>query len=477
MADTDNIINTSTSTEETTVSLNPLHLPEIVAHLGYFLKPKDLLNALLVNRTWHTLLEPFLWIVIRLHSKWVSTKLRARTMSGEALRRNAHLIRHLTCPDSQFINYLIPRCCNLQELELSTMEPTVIPLLNQNANSLKSLKRTAWFSHLNGGEVAKLDFFTAIASLTQLRELHLEHLEVPARELTMFLKTCAQLTTLHLRVCKWTIPESQLDVVKFEHIQTMTLFKNFHTPMQELKFFTRCPNLRSLEWWVLGKFNEDERPRIHELMSSCTRNLHTFAIHATTLDDNDLATCINALPVLPNLNLRGTRLGKYTVQAILGRISSLVELDLSGCQCLPRGFLQQILTSCPNLESFAADYYNIKLPLSTPWACTRLRTLHLSIVNFIKEAITTEEYNWIYGQLAALTDLKILKMGEAFLPSLAPISVMELSLAKGFDQLRTLTNLEGLWVGHMYKGLGTAETTWIKEHLPLATVYSSFNPV
>ncbi|KAG0264922.1 hypothetical protein BG011_005844 [Mortierella polycephala] len=476
MADTDNIIDTNTLAEETTASLNPLHLPEIVAHLGYFLKPKDLLNALLVNRTWHTLLGPFLWIVTRFHSRWVSTKLRTRNPSGETLRRNAHLIRYLTCPGLQFINHLLPRCCNLQELELSALGPIVVPLLNQNANSLKSLKQTAMFPHLNGDIISKWGFFTAIASLTQLRELHLEYLEIPARELYMFLKTCAQITTLHLRICRWTISEPQLDAVDFEHIQTMSLLKNVQTPMQELKFFTRCPSLRSLVWWVSGKFTKDERPHIHELLSSRAGNLRTFAIHTTTLDDNDIATCIEALPTLPNLNLSGSSLGKHTVQAILGRISNLVELDLCSCKHLPRGFLQQILASCPNLESFAADYYNVKMPLSTPWPCTHLQSLRLSFVSFIKEAITTEEYDWIYGQLAALTYLKLLQIGEVHVPSLAPINIMELSLAKGFGQLKTLTKLEGLWVGNMYRGLGTAESTWIKEHLPLATVYLPCNP-
>ncbi|KAF9953499.1 hypothetical protein BGZ72_005354 [Mortierella alpina] len=472
--------------------LCPLQLPEIIAHIGLFLARSDRATALLVNRTWHAALEPLLWTSIQLPSAWTVKKLPFRCPSDKAVRRNCHYIRYLAFSDSPLLHELIPGCNQLRELELSVLHRGVVPLLYQNAHTLRVLSRLASVHQPQRNVAGDWDFFAAIASLERLEDLRLERLAVHEDESEAFIKTCRQIHSLHLESCVLAMPPSsdtQTTEADFINIQQLTLIKNKQTPMQELQFASRCPNVRFMQWKTTSQLTDEQQPLVRELLQDRLSHLRTLAIPGSSLDDRDIATIIKGLSALVNLHASSSRLGRDSINAIVEHRSNLQELDVRNCN-VDEWLSHTILAQCLDLQTFGCDLYDLRVLRHGPWACKRLQKLHMTIVDFNEwqgsDVAAMED--WIrlhaemYSQLAELTELTTLELGgvdpmwtrvDDEISEVDSYSKDEfrLTLAMGFGKLEALTKLEHFATGRLYKkGLGEDELAWAAEHWPCVEI-------
>ncbi|KAF9557168.1 hypothetical protein EC968_007786 [Mortierella alpina] len=457
--------------------LCPLQLPEIIAHIGHFLARSDRVRALRVNRTWRAAIEPLLWASIQLPTSWIFKKLPNVCPSHETVRRSCHFIRYLVLSDSPYMQDLIPRCNQLRELKLSVLDRGVVPLLYQNAHTLRVLSRLASVHQPLRTIVRDWDFFMAIASLERLEDLRLERLAVHEEESEAFIKTCRQIHSLYLTSCVWVLPplsDPQAPPADFTNIEQLTMIKNKHTPMQELQFASRCSNLQFFQWKTTRQLTEAQHLPVQKLLESRLLHLRTLAIAGSSLDDIDIAAIIKGLSALVNLHASSSRLGPASVSAIVENRSNLQELDIRHCS-VGESLSQVILAQCPDLQTFGCDLYDLRALQQGPWACKRLQKLHMTIVDFDEwrgsEDIVLEDrtrvHGEMYSQLAELTELTTLELGGVDPLPHSARHEFQLTLAMGFGKLESLTKLDHFATGRMYKGgLGAEELAWAAKHWP-----------
>ncbi|KAF8932658.1 hypothetical protein BGZ58_006884 [Dissophora ornata] len=464
--------NTPSTTTTTTTTTNPLHIPEIVAQLGLYLSGTYLINALLVNHTWYSALLPSLWLSIQLPSHWALEHNPHCCPSNDSVRRNCHSIRFLSCLDLLFVDALIPDCKNLIELNLSIISLKTAVILHQNANSLQSLTRQANVRQPRRHIGLQHKLFAAIASLVRLEHLRLERLQVHRLEGKDFLKTCQRLVSLHLSNFIWNLPDPCTD--EFPTIQQLTLIKNKTTPMQDLEFAARCPNLKFFRWHTVDSLFETQLSVVQDLLHTRLRHLRTVAIPYSALSDEDVAAIITALPALVNLHARSSEFGRRATQAIVEFKNGIQELDICNCGVVSSDMIQAILSTCKDLEAFGGDVFDIQdLPEMEGggWACRHLKKMQISIMTSGGKESRTRDHERMYDQLAKLTELTVLDLGTTGMATRYTYDWMELKLSSGFGRLSPLRGLEDFTVGRVYPPLGEEEREWVREHWPTAEVH------
>ncbi|KAG0203510.1 hypothetical protein BGX28_004229 [Mortierella sp. GBA30] len=459
-------------------ALCPLELPETVTHIGTFLSGTDLVNAILVNRTWHSALEPVLWISVRLPTPWIFQSMPSRCQTSASVRRHCHWIRYISVADSPLLPDLIPGCNKLLELKLSVLTPETILLISQNASTLRILSRLASVHQPQRDIAQDWGFISAIATLTKLEELQLDRLAISLDESVAFFKTCGRLHDLRLYSCFWTatpppMPGSEVIFVSnvdvaFPYLQQLTLIKNKISAMEELEFIAHCSNVRFLRWQTTFLLIPDQYQDIHELLLKRLRHLHTLDITSSSLADKDIAVIIKSLPALVNLRASSTRIGVHSVETIVQHRFNIQELEVRHCGNLEDHQMQTVLCSCPDLATFVGDQLSIQRVAECSWMCKRLQKLQISIINqrpLNNESDEAEDHARMFSQLAALTELTTLDLGSGGV--CPPEERVKLTLEMGFGKLTTLTKLECLTI---YDGLDEVEKMWVAEHWPKVDV-------
>ncbi|KAF9356325.1 hypothetical protein BGX26_005430 [Mortierella sp. AD094] len=441
---------------------NPLLLPEILLHLGCFLTGNNLTNSILVNRTWHSVLQRYVWFSVNLPTEWAIERMPNFCPSREGIRHNCHFIRKLVCPDLSLVDCLVPGCTNLIELEIKIVTRGIASLLSQNANSLKSLKRIATVHQPQRDVGLRSKLFTVIASLTRLEDLWMERLEVPLDEGHDFLVACQRLFSLQLSTFIWNLPD--LSSYEFPGIQQLTLIKNKMTPMQELEFVAQCPNVRFFRWQTTSSLLEGQAPKVQSLLSSRLIYLRTLAIQYAALSDADIAAIITSLPALVNLHAKASQFGISAAQAIVNSKRGIQELDIRSCEATTPEMIQEMLSTCEDLETFGADIFDMKDLARGPWVCGRLFKLHISIMTTSTIAeVKSAEHERMFDQLAHLTQLEVLDLGDAKRAGRGSYDWIDLTLSSGLWRLKALRNLEFFTV---HQVLGKEEQEWICENMP-----------
>ncbi|KAK3827873.1 MAG: hypothetical protein J3Q66DRAFT_5828 [Benniella sp.] len=119
---------------------NPLLIQEILLIIKPMLSHKDILSCDRVCRIWHQAFFPsFLWESFQIRHPSIIKIFPRRCPEPDIIQRNASHIRKLVCRDIRFIQYLIPECCHLEELDVYSIGSQVAMLLRQNAQSLKKV--------------------------------------------------------------------------------------------------------------------------------------------------------------------------------------------------------------------------------------------------------------------------------------------------------------------------------------------------
>ncbi|KAF9331322.1 hypothetical protein BG006_005824 [Podila minutissima] len=472
---------------------SPFNLPEIIVQLGPYLKGSSLTAVLLLNKQWNSTLTPALWEYSHFPTDWTFFRSPTQFPSLDSVRKNRHHIRTLVCDEySPLVKALLDpnpdyKPCKILHLDLMILSSRLVPLIHNNASTLLSLIRRPSVHQAERNIPQEWSFFKVIAGNKRLQNLSLANIML-GTSLTMdpfFLETCAQISSLSLTQCIWTVPAIDSTVrtrryPSFPAIRHLDLIKTKDvSPFAEIEFLCSCPNLEELQWRPRAQFQESQYPRIQSLLSQLC-HLTTLNLNLASLTDTDIANIIRPLPALVNLFADESRFGRAAAAAILDSNTQLQRLEIRDCANLWGSTSCQLMSACKDLVEIAHDIVQVRSITDHcdqyPWECRKLKKLDISLVSqFENNPTRIEEHAKMYEQLSRLTQLEELTIGNSVRVVPRSKDSLELTMAMGFGTLRTLTKVRRFVVGRQYAGLGDDVRMWIKETWKEAHVECAFD--
>ncbi|KAF9171978.1 hypothetical protein BGX20_006586 [Mortierella sp. AD010] len=502
----------STPSSRITQSINPLHIPEIRAEIGRYLKRSALARCALVCRDWNKTFSRQLYSNVE-----ITRKLRSNP-SPEVLHHNSSLIKSLTILtdrlDRSYSDLVLP---NLQSLTLHlkvtylsvSNGPTAIIRNNTNIRKIE-LKEVITDSQIT--------FWKVVSKLPHLEELIVVD-EIVAggpwgnrvhkdKEINAFWNSCSRVKKLALIKFDFINKSPFLDKSEcmempastiartlsdrtFPLIQDLTISKcDFHLSNQFM-LVMKCPNLECLEWrdleYMFTTHYIDMTTPIQDfsqnLASGEWPSLKSLAIRFA-VQDGAFAELIRSFGdrTLERLDVSTTRFGEQAFGELRHYFPTLQALDICDCPNLTSINVMEVLISCTNLQSLRVGrIYAQYLDTDQIWPCSK--TLQSLSIEFELDREpntsessgaterTPEELNEVVfaclGQLPELESLTVgypepeLCYGQTYVR--ASIS-LEIRLSKGLARLAGLKKLRHFAMGDLTSSLGAAEVDWMMDN-------------
>ncbi|KAI8600530.1 hypothetical protein EDD21DRAFT_131358 [Dissophora ornata] len=432
----------------------------------------------------------------------------------EILQRNAPWVRSLTIQDHNSVFPLIAGRA-FTRLESITLEglrwektekheaaywKTCRELMYRNKSQLRSLTLSNWtfpYSKPLPGQPR----WNPILKCTQswnLRSLNLQKCSIRGQHLSALWKICERLEALTMEFCQIDLtmrpvvlhkkgsenkekakvaskttktpdestPSSQPP--RFPLLKDLTLERNVSRPIQELNLLIgQCPRLETLHWNIERRLLPQEEfltlceasnwPELDSITfrGNCSRiSNQSFGrfLRATRKPMRRIDSMIDAIDALSYNELRSRHFATIEV------------IDLSRGSEVKQEWVNEVLTSCPNLQKFVAKCIRAQDMLKMPWACLGLQELIAFIDmgfpdNGPHRKLTEEELEQcraVYKHLAALKELRVLDMLSGYLglrassevPHSDPLHLrhflvpLPMRLEAGLDLLASSKNLE-----------------------------------
>ncbi|KAK3841813.1 MAG: hypothetical protein J3R72DRAFT_524118 [Linnemannia gamsii] len=382
---------TSNQDTPTTVSVitKAILMPELLLLIAKHLTPPTLARSFLVCRTWHILLEPFLWQTFTYPAPehtfaGSSSSLRGRQQpTADQFERMSPRIQRFICLQDlsptypALITALIPQCRDqLVQLEVYFTVPEVDALLSQNQGSLRKLGIVSNMYRPDKAHLVRQVLSERIVGMRLLEELTLRRFHVSQGEQgEAFLEICQRLKVLELRGVK-------VDIVVPSRARRMRERGQGYGQEQKQETsgdghtepFT-LPRLRKLK---LDRVIMDNQQQV-ALWKACTHledftwSLVRLNLNESMISDQDFSRLLDLLPNLEALAANLSLFGPLALATLLGDESPEIkdnnvnyerasgsrrahrwrELSLKGCFSLTGLDAQMILTSCPSLKVFA----------------------------------------------------------------------------------------------------------------------------
>ncbi|KAF9560850.1 hypothetical protein EC968_005984 [Mortierella alpina] len=417
---------------------NPLEIPEILARVGLYIPlwvksipnphhrrigttttttlrslrpvfdPQYLLACILVNKTWHDILQPILWFTFDdTYPRSTSPVAIANLSRHHAHFRILELSR--SCPTIlSFPLKQLPH--NLIHLDLSGLDNNewTKELVLQNPR-LQSL-------HWQGGDFHRDDYGTldglALSKkLSRLQELHLECWRIDKGFMAL-LRRNPSLRTISLDFVTGEIDELNthpatigarlthdtqgLDKdpnedddddydkeVLLPNMTSLTICKDVGSGALEA-LVRLCPKLEELSW--MGSHDGDLRSLTSNIRQSCPSiSALTYSTVEVMEDESAYAGLIGGLTGLVELQIRIPSLNHLFTDALLKHANTLEVLDLRiqrdrKTQPTQRTDLRRILEGCHQITALSIEGSSSKASdlFTFNWACLRLHRLFLS---------------------------------------------------------------------------------------------------
>ncbi|KAF9107835.1 hypothetical protein BGX29_004674 [Mortierella sp. GBA35] len=470
-----------------------LNLPlELWQHVYTFLPHSALLEGALVSRT----LSLSLYCQSRI---WATFGADDWVFEGiyQGLRRNAHLLRNVTCTAKSQLHVLTsPDCRSITHLDTEQLRflnaADLERILDHNGSGLLSLR-------------VRLDrtLFQVMArkvgGMKGLKELYLQHWEgVHQEALATILEACPQIETFslghnslypfqleNLRL-NWSPsgtgagpglvpgagPTQRLpDTRPMFKIRTLILDGSviLHEGVA-LNLVSRCPELESLS--MQGCFGIRLSSEFISSLAHAAPRLQRVNFTNQSTTDDFFSTLFRVLPRLRELRATGSSLTDADIQVMIGHCASTLEvLDIGFCTSLESRSVLSVLTQCAGLEHLDArgvDFNPREMEAQDIWVCRRLVSLYLEILlpKRAHYAIGEPERirDRLYQELARLDKLKSLQLGAG--SKNRGVNILEMSLLTGLSTLTTLTRLERLEIKRLNHAVRGSEIAWMLSHWP-----------
>ncbi|KAG0046216.1 hypothetical protein BGZ83_008606 [Gryganskiella cystojenkinii] len=420
---------------------DPLLLPEILASIAKYVSRGTAINCMRVCKTWKSEFEPVLWRSFRLVNNLYSTNLQP---SLELMQKNAIHIRHLVYDlSTELIRPQILRCPQLQTLKFDFEEDLF--------GSVREVKEI-WDS--------LIEMIENLPMLYKI-EIHCPVLSTPVSE--KFLKamlTCPKLVVLettglllsevtdqYFRSCgpimrrvasradefqegfTWTddLQFPELRYLDMHQVSTLSI-------MDQLEWVVRCPHLISLVWEAVELLPVK---KFCELVPTACPNLTCLHL-LVPLSDREVSLILNAILRIEKLSVSQSDFEVESIRALRRHFPTLKDINLQHCMSSTGEYVQEIMSSCPNLLSISADSISYAEMMRQSWVCRRLNLFDIGI----GVDSDLEHHRAIYAKISELVELEWLSIGLSAMGYMEDDGTVDLSLEAGLDQLKSLTRLE-----------------------------------
>ncbi|KAF9284937.1 hypothetical protein BGZ68_004288 [Mortierella alpina] len=449
-----------------------LSIPHLRDEIASSLTAQDLSVCCQVSSTANRCFSPLLWKNLPFTSQQVVAQFQTGSVAQQGLVRNAKHVRSIdsyfcyafqSLPETMVFQNLFRLCSLASELHnkgivdhitterlltfvkmnesLRELTLTNFPLANQSVSSLLGEViaghpelRSVTISCFSEADLASVqDVLRGVA-----RSVNLEKLSLVSRS-TLFWSDEMQKVldenngTSSDRAYTLFRPEEQgnSETCRLTDLTIdFDLERSLYVTL--LPLLRLCPEIKRL---FVPAFSV-ERSMSHlcqVLERHCPKLQHLEACYSNGKDEHQEGL-INASQHLKSLSLRSALpLQKRSISALLQyrHCHSLERLDLRHCSSIESQHLQLLLTSCQNLVSFEAmsdtaqpstfdpriDIRDLPVLSKKPaWACRGLRVLHIGFSGFSNLAgdrpgCAQPYVDYIYNQLAELTELRTLHLG------------------------------------------------------------------
>ncbi|KAF9155350.1 hypothetical protein BG015_010196 [Linnemannia schmuckeri] len=372
---------------------NPTHLPEILLLIGRHLSQGELTSCVRVSHVWHHYLEPLLWSNVSLirpplsnnnNNNNSSSKInnnerndhRYRDMDHSAAHEASVIknVRHLRSLDIEhfhspfLLHQLIPVLQNrLFSLSVEEYNSAVRQILKQNAQSLHTFvcrnvtSRQRQHHSLPQPAHEATELWETLSLVTFLSELTLSMACVFRNDLEIFFQICERLTVLSLE--NGSVANlSPLFINPLTNLRRLLLHRVSVSPLRELDFIAKCPNLEHLAWRPLD--STPLNPFMFHLVTLAPDRLAKITsldVSQTDLFDKQLATILSSGLRLTRLIAVHSPFGAYCAdQVVCSMAETLEELDVRQCHLMVQNpMIQIMLMTCRRLRSFRADEISV----------------------------------------------------------------------------------------------------------------------
>ncbi|KAK5808366.1 hypothetical protein F5H01DRAFT_370398 [Linnemannia elongata] len=437
----------------------PLDHREVALHFSWFLDKPTLLACLRVSRSWFAALEPCLWhsfTLLRDHPnpsashqprQGTQQQQQARTAflprrypTLGSLQRNArHIARLRYFGELPLLKALVPHLNQLRYLEVTRYTDEIKELLRQNAASLHTLILKG--DPLIPGDTIMIDrIWHHLLDSTALRVLELNGAIVSDYEGTKFGLVCHKLTSLSLIDSK--LLERPKSEDEFLNLRTLVLERSFLPKEDQPPLFELCPALENFTWRSRsGKLSTFKF--LVFLNAGRGESLSGLDLSGSQVTDSDLASIIRLLPGLTRLRACNSLFGPEATRVITEmRQHQIQELIVLQCPGFTETYSQEVLRTCSRLRVFSAPAVNAVDMSQLRWSCTGLEELDIGIVGTRRlPKPVALRHGGIYSQLAVLTNLRVLRLGEVTDMEEGPF-LLDLRVQSGLGLLSTLGRLE-----------------------------------
>ncbi|KAK3827869.1 MAG: hypothetical protein J3Q66DRAFT_321280 [Benniella sp.] len=351
--------------EPTNAQRNPLLIQEILLIIQPMLSHQDILSCHRVCRIWNQVFFPsFLWESFRIQDPSIVKSLGERYPELDIIQRNASHIRKLVCRDIRIIQYLIPECCHLEELDVYSIGSQVAMLLRQNAQSLKKVSLSLCMEKQIEHRSMK-GILRALAECVHLEQCELQLGLAPNHQLAVvddeddedidevdiiqeFYKVVRDIphlkisctginkppvpvlgpeasslsdslttTTSSMSVNPYTSPNF---IPQLPKVQSLYLSENKMSFLSQVQLLQHCQlELVDLTWNFTSFFSRsDPSIQLVDTLHFQFLKLTTLCMEQCVLKDRDMAMILMAMPSLTRLNLRDTQIGLLSMAVIVG---------------------------------------------------------------------------------------------------------------------------------------------------------------
>ncbi|KAF8978872.1 hypothetical protein BGZ46_006059 [Entomortierella lignicola] len=465
---------------------NDPFIPSILKRVATHLDRHSLLSCIRVCKFWHIFLEQLIWhefYLLRDQQEQSAESIspvsqhdqselqRQRYPSTTLIQRNARHIRSIRYyGEHALLLQLLPGCTRLLYLEVTQYNEAVKQLLRQNLSSLHTFICKA-DPLLRGTQPVILDkVWHLLKDMPNLRILEMKSAIVSDYEKRMFGAVCQKLTRLSLVDSKLIEPPKS-ETQDFDSLKTLILDRSYIPKEKQLQLFQLCPALEHLCW----KSRTDSLPILNFLSFlnsgrfQCLKSLDIS--NSSKVTDHDFAKIIALLPCLINLYAAKTSFGCEGTKAVINQRRHQIEvLDFRDCSSITMVEAQAFLTTCAHLTKFVAPSVSAIDMAQQRWICLGLRELDVSIAEVDRlPAPVIPRHQGFYTQLASLTKLKVLRLGDlgsvpAYSISTHRKYMLDLKLDSGLGLLSTLSQLYELDITNMHAVMEFEELRWVLQN-------------
>ncbi|KAF9352236.1 hypothetical protein BGX34_000117 [Mortierella sp. NVP85] len=420
--------------------MNPLLIQEILLIIKSMLSRRDILSCHRVCRIWNQVFFPsFLWESFHIRDPSIVKFLGGRYPKSDIIQRNANHIRKLVCRDIRIIQYLIPECCHLEELDVYSIGFQVATLLRQNIQSLKkvslSLSIVERIEHRSMKSILK-----ALVECVHVEQCELVAATVPDDQMAAvdeedededdvddedideadiiqeFYKVVRDIP--HLKISCTGIKKPPVPVLgpeasplsdsrtgtssmaarqytspsfipQLPKLQSLYLSERRMSFMNQVRLLQHCHlELVDLTWNFLSR--RDLSIQLVDTLHFQFLKLMTLCMEQCVLNDGHMAMILMAMPSLTRLRLRETRIGMLSMAVIVGRapppsFGHGVVLPISSQDPASQGLRRQLI-ELDVRDCYAVGSQDILNVLQTCWKLKILKAPRIMALDIVQRS-------------------------------------------------------------------------------------------